>query len=111
MPQPASTTHTSTTWGSAGAFSEHVAATPTTSVVVRRRMTDLEAHQWLRTQKQEVGCGSLGPVAKLFRAFAEELLERKLGRRDIQSAASEDKWRNSLNHGLAGQPPWTFGLR
>lgn len=65
-------------------------------------LTDLEAHQWLQTKKQEVRTGSLKPVAKLFSEFAEELLDRKLARKDIQSAANEDKWRNTLTHWIAG---------
>jgi hypothetical protein len=67
---------------------------------------DLTAPQecvaWLETEKAKVRTGFQAPVSKLFSVYAADLLDRKLARGDIKSAAGERKWRTRLVHLIGG---------
>lgn len=64
--------------------------------------SETEALVWLDQEKEQIKAGSVMPVAKLFSVYAADLLDRKLTRGEIKSAAGERKWRTRLVHLIQG---------
>jgi len=101
---------------------KNVFATPTGGYYVRARVTDpttdklvaikktlqtkdpLEAFQWLQGEIDRIRSGTLLPkrAKPRFSEFAALLLEEKLDKREIKSAAGRTRWTCTLEHLISG---------